>query len=420
MILSSFSLKFGLVWLLLTSASSNRVLASLPSNETTFPCPGHSLSHSSPEATVPVRSTTDPDKNWLSASPNTVGVEKGFVQRPFRRVLPDGGFGYSKLVSEQLRVEASTGQYINKDPLEIQRIRNEADNASGNWGTFQVWEDAVADFIGCSDSGEGAIKYGFTIHDYRKGSCAVNQNCFEFDEEFLDDLAALRDAVVLEEPSNTEAFLTFTNEWGHGAVDKFKFGQQSISLFNDDEGTDGSRRPVLYLGRAGGTALDLSDSAYTEDECLDPQPSFLVYSRWDDFQGWKCYPWDAPCLSDELIDILHIGFEASYHDLRQGNVLSKQVKEDFAETNCTGMTATPTPAPTPATSDSTMPTQEPAGNLRSASNNDTPSGAVTNAISGSVFVVQTPLPSGPSFLMRTRIEQHSFGLRQRHPRSTLL
>jgi len=450
-------MKSGLVWLLLTNASSNRVLASLPSNETTFPCPGHSrpsnfssipladrpkLEHillngfslNGLEATVPVRSTTDPDKYWLSASPNTVAFEKGFVQRPFRRVLPDGicggssnelfycgqngmmtitgGSGYHALVSEQLRVEASTGLYGNKDALEIQRIRNDADNASGNWGTFQAWEDAVADFIGCSDSGEGAIKYGFTILDYRKGSCVVNQFCFEFDAEFMDDLAALRDAVALEEPSNTdgsipswkdpaltwydpEAFVTFTNKWGHGAVDRFEFGQTSLSLFNDDEGADGSRRPVLYLGRSGGTALDLSDSGYTEDECLDPQPSYLGYSRWDDFEGWRRYPWDiAPRLSDELADILHIGFEAFYHDLREGNGLSTQAQEDFAEANCTGMTATPSPAPTPATSDSTMPTQEPAGNLRSASNFDSTSGAVTNAISSSVIVVQVSVLVG--------------------------
>jgi len=444
MILSSFSLKSGLVWLLLTSASSNRVLASLPSNETTFPCPGHSspgnfssipladrpkleriilngFSLNGLEATVPVRSTTDPDKNWLSASPNTVAFEKGFVQRPFRRVLPDGicggssnpnneliscrsyskmkftgDSGYSNLVSEQLRVEASIGLYGNKDPLEIQRIRNDADNASGNWGTFQAWEDAVADFIGCSDSSEGAIKYGFTIRDYSKGTCLVNQFCFEFDAEFLDDLAALRDAVALEEPSNTdgfipissfipswkdpaltwydpEAFVTFTNKWGHGAVDRFKFGQTSISLFNDDEGGDDrSRRPVLYLGMSGGTALDLSDSGYTEDECLDPQPSYLGYSRWDDFEGWKCYPWYAPCVSDELVDILHIGFEAFYHDLRQGNELSKQAQEDFAEANCTGMTATPSPAPTP----------------------DTTSGAAMNAVPGSVFVVHVSVLVG--------------------------
>ena len=484
MILSSFSLKPGLVWLLLTSAS-NRVLASLPSNKTTFPCPGHSLSSSwsspgSPflpdsfssipladrprlerivlngfslnglEATTPVRSTTDPANSWHTASPDTVAFEKGFVQRPFRRIIPDGICGssynepllchpgkeiniegknvvYSALVREQLLVWASIGKYGGGGPLEIRRIRNDADNASGNWGSFQAWEDAIADFVGCSDS-EGAshsnsnengsssfpVKYGFRVIDYRDGSCQVNHGCIEFDAEFLDDLAALRDAVVIGSvPSfippwrgpaikyDHEAFVTFTNKWGHGAVDFFQFGQHFIQLYNDDKGSNGSR-PVLYLGRAGGTELDVlgSSAAYTDDECLDPQPSSLIYTRWDDYKGWRGNFWDiAPRLSEELADILHIGFQAFYHDLRQGNDLYDQARNDFAEAkaNCAATlpdTVSTTLPPTPAISDSAMPTQEPAENLRSASNDNTTSGASVNAVPGSVFVVQVSVLVG--------------------------
>ena len=105
-----------------------------------------------------MRSTTDPANSWHTASPDTVAFEKGFVQRPFRRIIPDGICGssynepllchpgkgidiegknvvYSALVREQLLVWASIGKYGGGDPLEIQRIRNDADNASGKGGT---------------------------------------------------------------------------------------------------------------------------------------------------------------------------------------------------------------------------------------------------------------------------------------------
>ena len=155
---------------------------------------------------------------------------------------------------------------------------------------------------------------------------------------------------------------------------KYSCTDPFIQLYNDDKGSNGSL-PVLYLGMAGGTELDVSGSsaAYTDDECLDPQPSSLIYTRWDDYKGWRGNFWDiAPRLSEELADILHIGFQAFYHDLRQGNELSKQAQEDFAEANCTGMTATPSPAPTP----------------------DTTSGAAMNAVPGSVFVVHVSVLVG--------------------------
>jgi len=466
MILSSSSLTLtpGLIWLFLTST------ASLPSNETTFPCPGHTgpgnfsdipladrprlerilqngFSLSGLEATVPVRSTTDPDIAWLSNAPNTVAFEKGFVQRPFRRISNEicadypggvhkasllcnhysstyitGESAYSKLVAGQLRLEASMF-YYSEEPLETERIRNNVDNECGNSDSFQAWEDTVAEFIGCSEAvinGGYPVKYSTRIVNSQDGVCSVNSNCFEFEPDFLDDLTALQGAVVIaanrsssslpwSDPAvsyDREAFVTFTNKWGHGAVDKFYFGQQFVSLYNADEGANGSR-PVLYLGRAGGTEPDPIETGvmYTDDECLDPQPSILVYSRWDELLStrnqfwWELQPWGtSPRISEEVAESVRIGFIVFYYELRQENSLWDQSREDFTEANCTanisvtlsptrgptssttspipsGTTPGPTPTPTAVVSDDSILS---AGNLSSGVN--------VNAGRGSMFV----------------------------------
>mmetsp|Transcript_21254 Transcript_21254/g.24466 ORF Transcript_21254/g.24466 Transcript_21254/m.24466 type:complete len:486 (+) Transcript_21254:172-1629(+) len=471
MILSSSSLMLtpALIWLFLTST------ASLSSNETTFPCPGYTragnfsdipladrpslerilqngFSLSGLEATVPVRSTTDPDISWLSKAPNTVAFEKGFVQRPFRRISNDicadypegifkaslvcnhysstgitiGSSSYNELVRGQLRLEASIGTLSSGEPLETERIRNNVDNESGNSDSFQAWEDTVAEFIGCSEAvidGGYPVKYPTRVVDSQNGGCSVNSNCFEFEPDFLDDLTALQGAVVIatnrssfslpwSDPAvsyDREAFVTFTNTWGHGAVDRFDFGQQFVSLYKADEGGNGSW-PVLYLGRAGGTEPDPieTDEMYTDDECLDPQPSVLDYSRWDELLStrnqfwWGLQPWGtSPRISEEVAEYVRIGFEFFYYELRQENYLWDQSREDFTEADCTatlsvtlsptlgltssttspipsGTTPGPTPTPTAVASDDSILSALPSG-----VNDDS---GVANAGHGSMFV----------------------------------
>uniref|UniRef100_A0A7S3P843 Phospholipase B-like n=1 Tax=Amphora coffeiformis TaxID=265554 RepID=A0A7S3P843_9STRA len=276
-----------------------------------------------------------------------VSTAQGFVDRPFRRLLPQeecrwSGFGPIRCVrSTQASFGSGPTAIFSEKQIMLEMASGYSEIRTDNMidaASYATWAQNVYNFwddhnVTCQEE-SNLWKMG------RSYSCVAEQSlCNELDTDFKADLLALP-TNVSDDTSLLADYQAFVDKWGHGTVDKFNFGFMEWEVILPDTNLDES--PRLYMGRAGGTGNISDGEYYTAEECLDPVPAELSYQYWHqvlrDLVQWE---------TDPLLENLHVmALEDNFWrlSLSYPTMFQQVLDLDLGYVNCPEMNPTDLPS----------------------------------------------------------------------------
>lgn len=363
-----------------------------PVSSSTIPCPG--FENPSNFTSIPLSQRPKLAKilqhGWnpslLQATPPSrielphVATHLGFVDRPYRKLVEDDS-QCNYATSDSIRCVRSGRLSIGQGPgssLTEKQVLLELGLGFGasynfragtivNETSFVPWANAVEDFLQEHDATcDRTSSYWLVARSF---SCVTAlTDCRVLDDEFKADLATLPTSAnnsqtnVGNQTELLARYQDFVDKWGHGVVDKFKFGMvEWTELLSTSDG-DADPVPRLYMGRAGGTGEIEQGDYYTEQECLDPAPIELNYRTWGDVLG-DILLFDR--FQDPLIQTIDVdAIISSFQELSSTYPsLSQQIREiGLDNIKCPSPpsnTEPPSFAPTSAGADGNLPTLSP-------------------------------------------------------------
>ena len=339
-------------------------LQSLATASTTIPCPG--VDNPANFSAIPLSARPNLERilqngyqpNRLEVKPPSleapgpqVDTYQAFVDRPFRTLSQDScrwegqeivrcaRSGSSSFGPAPSSLALSQFNLAMGAPWEYPSAKNLINEQS-----FHSWAEHVQEFFEVGVNDDECRQQGTAWLYNQAYSCVVAlTDCQTIDPEFKADLA-----VLPTDSDDLSAYQAFVEKWGQGTVGNFGFGTVEFRAGRIDIPDP---RPILYLGRAGGTGNTTIDELYTEEECQDPAPINVNYQPWDEILEDLLF-WD----NDEIIANTNLDLVSSkFYELRQSYSRPSRQLSD-AKLNQWDILCPPPDAPSAAPSESSSET----------------------------------------------------------------